>query len=237
MTRPILSAIIGEIVIMLPSRDIPSIPTATPKLSAAPQSKPSDQRQKYISKGASLIARSGSNITSLTEVLEKTVVSSITPKRRKAHRGIKKPRSLNIHQNDSGLEMERNMDSSARRQLRRQLIYRAKELEQSCQLPLPSFDISGSGNEQGTDYTVKLLTIWWDWLDACRNVLEIASQSDEHDYDWSPLNDVFGTLGKLRGTRGEDHHHCLMVLKSRGPWVSKCPTMPDISAHSDEHPM
>lgn len=98
------------------------------------------------------------------------------------------------------------------------LIHQSLLIRGSCIYPLPACPLD---SEERIPKIPKMMDIWWDWLDECRQVLDSLSYTETISRDWSTLEVVFGTLSKLQGIYGQDYLVCQANLAERDPWVSR----------------
>jgi len=125
------------------------------------------------------------------------------------------------------------MTSKERQAHREKIIYWARQLRSACKLelpPVPQFSHEPSTRQsRGTQEDARrarqrfitLLESWWDWLDLCRDRVEELREDLNDDYDWSPVNDIFGYLSRLVGINGAEFKTATKRLQERQPWTSK----------------
>lgn len=127
---------------------------------------------------------------------------------------------------------QKELNSLERKRIVRRHLAKSQRLIDLCKLalpPPPTFDFppaAGTGSTRddvkiAQERFAKMMTIWWDWLDACRDMIEDQRHEQIAAYDWSTVEDALGRFAGLGGIFGKEYDICISLLGARRPWASK----------------
>ena len=124
------------------------------------------------------------------------------------------------------------MNALERQKIIHRHLVRSRWIIESCKLPLPpppsfKFPVAVSTRSTLEDMRLarerfaQIMTMWWDWLDACRDSIEKQRNEQIKAYDWSVVDDAFGRFTGLEKIFGNEYDICISLLGARRPWASK----------------
>jgi hypothetical protein len=105
-------------------------------------------------------------------------------------------------------EIARNMTSEERRNLKRVITASATSLQEGwLELSLPVFS-PPDGLEM-----VAFFRLFWDWQDRCMEIMKTFRDTARTEYDYSPFEQAFGNLHRLRSLYGREASDCAQALR------------------------